>query len=198
MVATAPGGGPSELPTATPGSVTVGVAVAIPQPHATVLTNWRRSVGDPAAELIFPHVTLLPPTPVRTGQMGEINDHLAAAARASAPFQMHLSGTGTFRPVSPVVFVQVARGVSNCEVLERAVRSGPLLRDLEFPYHPHVTVAQDVDDPALDRAYDGLADFVARFAVTHFVLFCRDDDWRWQWRTEYPLGAGGEAAPGPG
>ncbi|MDT4944898.1 MAG: hypothetical protein QOH14_1631, partial [Pseudonocardiales bacterium] len=36
--------------------VTVGVAVAIPKPHATVLTNWRRRVGDPAADLIWPHV----------------------------------------------------------------------------------------------------------------------------------------------
>lgn len=180
-------------------TVTVGVAIAIPQPHATVLSNWRRTVGDPAAELIFPHVTLLPPTPVPTAQLDEIGAHLAAAARVTEPFQMHLSGTGTFRPVSPVVFVQVAQGLSNCEVLERAVRAGPLDRELEFPYHPHVTAAQDVDDAALDRAFEGLADFVARFAVTGFVLFCRDADWRWQSRTEYRLGAtDGDRSPGPG
>lgn len=170
-------------------TVTVGVAIAIPQPHATVLTNWRRAVGDPAAELIFPHVTLLPPTPVPTEQLDQIDEHLAAAARRSEPFRMHLSGTGTFRPVSPVVFVQVAQGLSNCEVLERAVRAGPLDRELDFPYHPHVTVGQDVDDAELDRAFDGLSDFVARFAVTGFVLFCRDEDWRWRRRTEYRLGA---------
>jgi 2'-5' RNA ligase len=61
-------------------------------------------------------------------------------------------------------------------------------RDLDFPYHPHVTVAQEVDDAALDEAYDGLADFVARFPVDHFVLFSRDADRRWQWRTEFTLG----------
>jgi 2'-5' RNA ligase len=180
-------------------TVTVGVAIAIPQPHATVLGNWRRAVGDPAAELIFPHVTLLPPTPVPAGRLDEIGAHLAAAARDSEPFRMHLSGTGTFRPVSPVVFVQVAQGLSNCEVLERAVRAGPLDRELEFPYHPHVTVGQDVDDAALDRVFDGLADFVARFAVTGFVLFCRDEECRWRRRTEYRLGAaGGDALASPG
>ncbi len=170
--------------------IVVGVAVAIPPPHSTVLTNWRRQVGDPAAELVFPHVTLLPPTPVPAAAMPDVEKHLAAAATEVEPFSMHLSGTGTFRPLSPVVFIQVATGVSQCELLERAVRQGPLERELEFPYHPHVTVAHGIPDAALDDAYDGLADFVARFAVDSFVLFSRDADGTWQWRTEFPLGAG--------
>lgn len=169
--------------------IVLGVAIAIPQPHATVLRKWRREIGDPAADLIFPHITLLPPTPVPGGSMDSVEQHLGAAASASEPFDMHLSGTGTFRPTSPVVFVQVSRGVANCEALERAVRRGPLDRDLAFPYHPHVTVAQELDEPALDRAYDGLSGFVARFHVDHFVLFSRNGDGRWHWRTEFPLGA---------
>jgi 2'-5' RNA ligase len=168
--------------------LTIGVAIAIPQPHAAVLANWRRRVGDPAAELIWPHVTLLPPTPVATDDLPAIGQHLMAAAESRPPFVMHLSGTGTFRPTSPVVFVQVARGVGDCEELEASVRSGPLARDLEFPYHPHVTVAQEIDEAALDEAYEGLSDFVARFPVDHLVLFSRGDDRRWQWRTEFTLG----------
>lgn len=167
------------------------MAIAIPEPHATVLTNWRRQVGDPSWDLIRPHVTLLPPITVAVDVLPVIEAHLAEAATAVEPFQMHLSGTGTFRPASPVVFVQVARGLGECELLEAAVRQGPLDRELEFPYHPHVTVAHEVDDPALDVAYDGLAGFVARFGVTDFVLSSRDEDHRWQWRTEFPLGKRG-------
>jgi 2'-5' RNA ligase len=173
-----------------PDLATVGVAIAIPKPHATVLTNWRRQVGDPAADLIWPHVTLLPPTPVPVAAMEEIHEHLEKAAAGGDPFLMHLSGTGTFRPTSPVVFIQIARGVSDCELLEKAIRQGPLERELEFPYHPHVTVAQEVGDAALDEAYDGLAGFVARFPVESFVLFSRDEDRSWQWRTEFTLGVG--------
>jgi 2'-5' RNA ligase len=165
----------------------VGVAIAIPPPHSTVLTNWRRRVGDPAADLVWPHVTLLPPTPLDSADITAVDKHLAEVATAGRRFDMHLAGTGTFRPTSPVVFVQVARGVGDCEELERAIRQGPLARDLDFPYHPHVTVAQQLDDTALDAAYDGLGDYVARFPVDHFVLFSRDDDNRWHWRTEYPL-----------
>ena len=168
--------------------VTVGVAIAIPEPHATVLTNWRRRVGDPAADKIWPHVTLLPPTPVDADTLEDIDAHLKDAAVHCEPFVMHLSGTGTFRPTSPVVFIQIARGVSDCEVLEARIRTGPLHRDLEFPYHPHVTVAQDIEDNRLDDAYDGLEDFVARFSVGAFGLFSRDGDGRWEWRTTFPLG----------
>lgn len=174
----------------------VGVAVAIPQPHATVLANWRREVGDPVAELVFPHVTLLPPTPVPNGSMDEVEKHLAEAAAAHHPFVMHLSGTGTFRPTSPVVFIQVATGVSDCEVLERSIRQGVLARELEFPYHPHVTVAQDIADERLDDAYEGLSGFVARFRVDGVVLFSRDQDGRWQWRREFLLGSADVSAAG--
>jgi 2'-5' RNA ligase len=173
-----------------PQTITVGVAIAIPEPHATVLTNWRRRVGDPAADLIWPHVTLLPPTPVPVDAMDKIEMHLADAAAAHRPFVMHLSGTGTFRPTSPVVFIQIARGVADCELLEKTIRQGPLERDLPFPYHPHVTVAQEIDDTGLDLAYDGLAGFVARFPVDGFGLFSRDPDERWRWRTEFALGGG--------
>jgi 2'-5' RNA ligase len=100
---------------------------------------------------------------------------------------MHLSGTGTFRPASPVVFVQVARGVADCEALEAAVRARPLARELDLPNNPHLTIAQGVDDASLDAAYDGMSGFVARFNVERFVLFCRDCSGRWQWRREFPL-----------
>ena len=176
-----------------PETILLGVAIAIPQPHATVLRKWRRRVRDPAADLVWPHVTLLPPTPVPVDAMEEIEKHLAESATASVPFLMHLAGTGTFRPTSPVVFIQISRGVSDCELLEKAIRQGPLERDLDFPYHPHVTVAHDIGDEGLDEAYDGLAGFVARFPVDRFGLFSRDPNGRWRWRTEFELGA--SAAP---
>ena len=102
---------------------------------------------------------------------------------------MHLAGTGTFRPTSPVVFIQIARGRGGLRSCWRsAIRRGPLQRELDFPYHPHVTVAQDIADDALDEAYDGLSGFVARFPVDHFVLFSRDERRPWHWRTEFTLG----------
>ena len=51
---------------------------------------------------------------------------------------------------------------------------GPLAVELDFPYHPHVTIAHHLDDPTLDRAFEELADFECGFAVDAFSLYVHD------------------------
>jgi 2'-5' RNA ligase len=165
----------------------VGVALAIPEPHASVLVNWRRRVGDVEADKIPPHVTLLPPTPFPAEDLAAVEKHLEQAASAVGPFMVKLSGTGSFRPVSQVVFVQVSTGIAECELLEKAVRSDPIHRELDFPYHPHVTVAHDLDDAQLDDAFEGLSDFVAQFPIDALVMYQRDAEGAWQVHREFPL-----------
>jgi 2'-5' RNA ligase len=167
--------------------MTVGVALAIPDPHAAVLAGWRRRIGDPEADKVPPHVTLLPPTEIEADQLELVEKHLAEAATAVLPFTMRLSGTGSFRPVSQVVFVQVSSGIAQCELLERAVRRDPIVREVEFPYHPHVTVGHDLADERLDEAYEGLQDFVAQFRVEAFTLYTQNGDGAWRPHREYPL-----------
>ncbi len=167
--------------------IRVGVALAIPEPHAAVLGGWRRRIGDPEADKIPPHVTLLPPTEIEAEQLELVEKHLSEAATVVLPFTMRLSGTGSFRPVSQVVFVQVSTGIAQCELLERAVRRDPIVREVEFPYHPHVTVGHDLPDERLDEAYDGLRDFVAQFRVDAFTLYSQDEDGTWRPHRQYPL-----------
>jgi len=165
----------------------IGVAIAIPDPWGAELEAWRASFGDPEASAIPAHITLLPPTTVDDELLPEVEEHLAAAAQQSSSFEVHLRGTGTFRPVSPVVFVSLAAGISGCERVEARVRSGLLARDVEFPYHPHVTVAHDLPDTVLDDAYAALADFSGRFDVTEFVLYVHGED-GWRPRRTFTLG----------
>jgi len=110
----------------------ISVSIAIPAPFAGELQRLRASFGDPSAESIPTHVTLLSPTEIADDQVPEIHEHLERVAASERPFTMHLRSTGTFRPVSPVVFVQVAGGISECERIEQAIRTGPLKRDVEF------------------------------------------------------------------
>jgi 2'-5' RNA ligase len=168
---------------------TIGVAVAIPEPWATELQDYRAGVGDATAAMIPTHITLVPPTDV-SGDLDEIESHLAVAATAVDAFPVHLRGTGTFRPVSPVVFVTLVEGISQCEQLAGAVRRGPLAVDLEFPYHPHVTVAHHLPDPQLDRAFDELAGFECEFAVRDFHLYVHDEARGWRPTREFVLGGG--------
>jgi 2'-5' RNA ligase len=110
-------------------------------------------------------------------------------AAAHSPYTLHLRGTGTFRPVTEVVFVAVAAGISETELLAAAISAAPdLRRETRFPYHPHVTVAQDVPGEALDAVFDDLAGFDARFEVGAFTLFSHNGDERWLPRRDYRLG----------
>jgi len=166
---------------------TIGVAVAIPEPWATQLQEYRAAVGDATATMIPTHITLVPPTEVE-GELDEIESHLAEAATEVDAFSVHLRGTGTFRPVSPVVFVTLVEGISQCELLAGAVRRGPLEVDLAFPYHPHVTVAHHLPDGQLDQAFDELADFECEFGVEDFHLYVHDEEQGWRPTRDFALG----------
>ena len=165
----------------------VGIVVAVPEPWAQLLTDWRAKCGDPQAGLVPPHVTLLPPTEVPAADRPLVAEHLASVARQHPPFDMHLSGTGTFSPVSEVVFVAVARGIGSCELLANDVRGGPLDRSLAYPYHPHVTVAHDVSPDMLELAYSALGELSAEFRVDHFTEFEQAPSGAWVVAREYPL-----------
>ncbi|MFI6642174.1 2'-5' RNA ligase family protein [Streptomyces sp. NPDC050504] len=174
------------------GTVTLGVSIAVPEPYGSLLQERRAGFGDPAAHGIPTHVTLLPPTEVDAVDLPAIEAHLTEVATAVRPFPMRLSGTGSFRPLSPVVFVQVVEGGSACTWLQERVRDepGPLVRELHFPYHPHVTVAHGIPDEAMDRAYEELAEFGAEWTCASFALYEQGADGVWRKLREYAFGGG--------
>ncbi len=168
---------------------TIGVAIPVPAPYGEALQTWRMRFGDPQALAIPAHVTLLGPSTVTDDELPVVTAHLYDVAAAAEPFDLHLRGTGTFRPLSDVVFVALAEGISSCERLERRVRSGPLHRPSRFVYHPHVTIAHDLAPHVLDAVFNRLADFEAQFSVRAFSLFEHGTDGVWRPSVEFPFGA---------
>jgi 2'-5' RNA ligase len=168
----------------------IGVAIDIPEPWGGQLTRRRAQAGDPQAAYTPAHVTLLGPTEVATEALPAVERHLEKVAQEQQPFTIHLRGTGTFRPITEVVFVTLAVGISECELLAEAITAAEgVNRDARFPYHPHVTVAQDVPAEALDAVFEELAGFSARFHVTAFTLFSHGGEGPWRPRRDFPLGA---------
>ncbi|EPD60818.1 2'-5' RNA ligase family protein [Streptomyces sp. HGB0020] len=173
------------------GTVTIGVSIAVPEPYGSLLQQLRTGFGDSAAHGIPTHITLLPPTEIDGGDLAAVEEHLTEVAAAGRPFPMRLSGTGTFRPLSPVVFVRVDEGAEVCTWLQKQVRdaSGPVPRELQFPYHPHVTVAHGIDEESMDRAFEELADYEAEWSCTGFALYEQGLDGVWRKLREYPFGS---------
>ncbi len=166
--------------------ISIGVILGFPDEIAEELQRWRASFGDPMAEVIPAHITLV--TTTMTQDWEATRSHVREIASQQEPFNVTIAGTGSFRPVSPVVFLNVEDGFGDCVNLHRQLQSGPLERDLPFAYHPHVTVAHDVAPESLDEAETVLKDYRATFPVASMGLYEHDDNGIWQLREELDFG----------
>lgn len=166
--------------------ISVGVILGFPPEVAAELQRWRASFGDPMAGIIPAHITLV--TTTMTQDWEETRNHVRAVASRQQPFTVTIAGTGSFRPVSPVVFLNVADGFGQCVSLHQQLQAGPLERELPFAYHPHVTVAHDVAPESLDEAETMLKDYKATFPVASMGLYEHDDNGIWQLREELHFG----------
>ena len=170
--------------------ITLGVSITVPEPYAAELTHWRVKVGDPLANLVEPHITLIPPTAISLAELPEVLDQLRRRSALHHNFTLHLRGTGTFRPVSDVVFVAVSQGISACEILAEDLRFGALDIPLQFPYHPHVTAAHNVSGAYLDEVYEGLESFRANVVVDKIAVHRQNDNGSWDRIAVYSLAKG--------
>ncbi|MCC9146053.1 2'-5' RNA ligase family protein [Arthrobacter sp. zg.Y919] len=168
----------------------VGIVIAVPEPMATELRAARASFGDPMAAVIPAHITLV--TTTETTDWEATLRHVRSVAAAQEPFRVTLEGTGSFRPVSPVVFLKVDAGFDECTALHKEFQSGPLDRDLAFPFHPHVTVAHDVSEASMDEAVRCLEGYSAGFTVETVGLYEHDATGMWKLHEHVRLGSAGE------
>ncbi len=174
----------------------VGVVIAVPEPLAAELGRWRASFGDPMADLIPAHITLVTTTPAT--DWDATIEHVREVARGQHAFTVTLKSTGTFRPVSPVVFLNLEDGFEDCVDLHTKLQRGPLERSLEFPFHPHVTVAHDVSVASLDGAEARLKGFEASFMVRTMGLYEHDSCGIWRLREELSFGQDQNQGDHPG
>ena len=164
----------------------IGVALSIPEPWASELQDYRTTI-DPSAAMIPTHITLVPPTVIDDADLTAVEEHLAKVAEADRALRRaparhrHLPAglAGRLR--------QPGQGDLQTEQLAAAVRSGPLGIDVEFPFHPHVTVAHHLPDDQMDRAFDDLAAFDCSFAVASFHLYVHDEAEGWRPTRDFTL-----------
>ena len=175
-----------ERSTAGTEDISVGVILGFPPEIADELQRWRASFGDPLAGVVPAHITLVTTTPTQDWEA--TLEHVRGVARRQSPFMVTIAGTGTFRPVSPVVFINVEEGFDACVDLHEKLQQGPLKRELPFAYHPHVTIAHDVAPESLDDAETVLKDYRATFPVVSMGLYEHDAEGIWQLREELDFG----------
>lgn len=169
-----------------------GVVVALPEPLASVLLRWRLSFGDAGAEAIPAHITLVTTTPVQDWRATA--RHVRRVADRQQPFTVVIEGTGSFRPVSPVVYLKVRQGFNDFVRLHADLQLGPLQRTLPFPYHPHITVAHGISDEGMDEAEETLRNFTASFPIRSMGLYEHGSSGIWLLQEEFNFGGKCESA----
>ncbi len=88
------------------------------------------------------HVTILPPRPLYddlTETIREIEDD----TRGAAAFQIELGEIEMF-DATHVIYLGLARGGNELRQLYSALNCGCLKYTENFPYHPHITIAQNI------------------------------------------------------
>lgn len=119
-------------------------------PLAEYLTRLRRElVADCEARA---HLTVLPPRPIE----GSVEDATRGLVHGLQDFQPVLVELGDVEmfPESRVIYVSVKAGQAELERMHDALNAGGLAFEEPFPYHPHITLAQDLAPESIAAALE--------------------------------------------
>jgi 2'-5' RNA ligase/GNAT superfamily N-acetyltransferase len=167
----------------------VGVALVLDHPLADEVDGLRRAVGDPALGRIPAHITLVPPVNVRRAQLADATARLRAAATVvGGPIRLTLGSVSTFLPANPVLFLAVGGDTDALRRLRDAVFVTPLERSLTWPWVPHVTLADGIDEARIASALVALDRFAVVWDVDRLVMLREGPGRVWQPLSDVALG----------
>jgi 2'-5' RNA ligase len=124
------------------------LVIYIPEPLGQFLDDLRRELVphyNPHA-----HVSVLPPRSLAVGWR-TASEHAREVTGAWPAFEVELTNIRIF-PVTDVIYIEVGRGASELCRMHSTMNQTSLAFDEPFPYHPHVTLAQEIphdDVPAV-------------------------------------------------
>jgi 2'-5' RNA ligase len=167
------------------------LVIYIPAPLGNFLDDLRRELVphyNPHA-----HVSVLPPRPLAV-DWREASAQARALIEGWTPFDIELSSIERF-PVTDVVYIDIGPGASQLRRIHATMNSSALAFQEPFPYHPHVTLAQEMPheqvQPLADRAQQSWQAFTGArtFRADRAVFVQNTLSGHWIDLAEYSMGA---------
>ena len=168
------------------------LVIYIPDPLGRFFDDLRRELAPrykPRA-----HVSVLPPRPLGV-DWRVVSEHIRDLAGRWEPFAVEAAGIRVF-PATNVVHIELGAGSAELAEMHAAMNSRDLEFEEPFPYHPHITLAQEVSSGDVER----VRDLAARrwqefrgpraFRAERAVLVQSTVDNRWVDLAEISLGDG--------
>jgi 2'-5' RNA ligase len=126
------------------------LVIYIPDPLGRFLDDLRRELAphsNPHA-----HVSVLPPRPV-AGEWQAAAGQARALTQGWAPFEIELAGLQIF-PVTNVIYLEIGAGTADLRRMHAAMNTGALEFQEPFPYHPHITLAQEIPHQEVEAIHE--------------------------------------------
>ena len=119
----------------------------IPEPLAGFLDQLRQELVPNC--FLRAHVTILPPRPICSSPEATW-ETVRTLAPQFAPFDVEMTQVEVF-PVSDVIYVGIGRGREDMRAC--TTRSTSMASEFSepYPYHPHITLAQDLKGDEVDE-----------------------------------------------
>lgn len=115
------------------------IAHMIKKRAANVINTLRKKYDRKTAAAIDAHVTLAGPCNTAS-TVAEIATVIIRVARDAIPFELTITGVGTFLPISSTCFLQIGPQ-ERLEALHDELVA-QLRWEEAFPYYPHVTITE--------------------------------------------------------
>ncbi|HEX5229848.1 MAG TPA: 2'-5' RNA ligase family protein [Bryobacteraceae bacterium] len=119
----------------------------IPEPLASFLDRLRQELVPNC--FLRAHVTILPPRPISSTPEAAWETIRTLAPRF-APFDIEMTEVDVF-PVSDVIYIGIGRGRQDMEHMHEGMNANGLKFAEPYPYHPHITLAQDLKSDEVDE-----------------------------------------------
>jgi 2'-5' RNA ligase len=157
------------------------VVIYIPDPLRHFLDDLRRELvphDNPHA-----HVSVLPPRSLAV-DCSVASNEARKVLEECRPFEIELTTLEVFR-LTDVIYIDVGAGADELRRLHQKLNSSALHCCEPYPYHPHITLAQEIPAGAVERLrrlaagswaeFSGQRKFLAERAV--FVQNTVSDSW---------------------
>ena len=125
------------------------VIAYVRSPVGIFVEELRREL-HPAHTHADAHLTILPPRPL-CGSGQDALQLLAEVAKSTGRFEVTMGEVETFVPVTPTVFLRVARGAYRMRELRERLNRDSLCFEEPWPYMPHLTIAKMDDCAEADK-----------------------------------------------
>jgi len=128
-------------------------AVAYARSPVGIFVEQLRRELHPAHTHADAHLTILPPRPL-CGTEEQALGLLTEVCQAAAPFEITMGDVETFLPITPTVFIRVARGAYRMRELRESLNLGALCFQEPWPYMPHLTIVKADSDDEVPRVLE--------------------------------------------